>query len=205
MGINAGNNFGFLYNRTNNPLVFGTNDAERMRLSAEGFLNLASVGTFTGVTSFDTIPFDLVTYNLVEITMSVYFSTTNARVLSSQLVDTAGTASSPAESGWQLFAGATTATASGTGGNIINSTEIISNLVGGFIVVIRIIGNMGLAQNLRNHWEWTATGCYQGVGASTTFGRAMIQNPTPVTINRMRFNLSGGTMTGKYSIRHYNN
>jgi hypothetical protein len=177
---------------------------ERIRVTQAGFLSASSSGSFSGVTSFDTVAFDLVNYNMVEIRMTVYFSTTNLRVMSSQLVDTAGTASSPAESGWQMFAGATTATAAGTGANIMNNTEIIGNTVGGFIVVIRIIGNMGLAQNLRNHWEWTTTGCYASVGASTTFGRAMIQNPTPVTINRMRFNLSGGTMTGKYSIFQYN-
>ena len=205
MGINAGNNFGFLYNRTNNPLVFGTNDAERMRLSAEGFLNLASVGTFTGVTSFDTIPFDLVTYNLVEITMSVYFSTTNQRILSTQLLDTASTVWSASETGWQVYQAGTSANFSGTGTNIINSNEIIGNAVGGFYSVIRLTGNQGLTQACRNHWDWTTVGCYQGLGASTTFGRATIYNTTWATINRMRFNLSGGTMTGKYSIRHYNN
>jgi len=177
---------------------------ERIRVTQAGFLSASSSGSFSGVSSFDTVAFDLVNYNMVEIRMTVYFSTTGLRVMSSQLVDTAGNASSPAESGWQVFAGGTTANYSGTGANIINNTEIIGNAVGGFIVVVRVIGNMGLAQNLRNHWEWTATGCYAGLGASTTFGRAMIQNPTPVVINRVRFNLSGGTMTGKYSIFQYN-
>ena len=177
---------------------------ERIRVTQAGFLSASSSGSFSGVSSFDTVAFDLVNYNVVEITMSVYFSTTNLRVMSSQLVDTAGTASSPSESGWQVFAGGTSANYNGTGANIINNTEIIGNAVGGFIVVVRVIGNMGLAQNLRNHWEWTATGCYASLGASTTFGRAMIQNPIPVVINRVRFNLGGGTMTGKYSIFQYN-
>jgi stress response protein SCP2 len=36
MGINGGNNFGFVYNRQNFPLVFGTNNTDRMRISADG-------------------------------------------------------------------------------------------------------------------------------------------------------------------------
>lgn len=36
MGINSGNNFGFIYNRTNSPLVFGTNDSEKMRITESG-------------------------------------------------------------------------------------------------------------------------------------------------------------------------
>jgi hypothetical protein len=162
-----------------------------------------SSATFTGVTTFDTVIFDLVNYNMVEIRMSVYFSTTGLRVMSSQVIDTAGIVSSPSETGWQVYQAGTSANFSGTGANIINNTEIISNNVGGFIVVVRLTGNQGLAQACRNHWEWTATGCYAGLGASTTFGRATIYNPTPVVINRMRFNVSGGTMTGKYSIINY--
>jgi hypothetical protein len=42
MGINAGNNFGFIYNRTNNPLVFGTNDAERMRITETGNVGIGN-------------------------------------------------------------------------------------------------------------------------------------------------------------------
>ncbi len=36
MGINTTNDFAFLYNRQNFPLVFGTNNAERMRITASG-------------------------------------------------------------------------------------------------------------------------------------------------------------------------
>ena len=164
---------------------------------------LISSGTFTGVTTFDTVTFDLVNYNIVEIRMTMYFSTTNQRVMSSQLLDTAGTVYTANESGWQMFFGASTATASGTGANIMNNTEIISNNMGPSYSVIRLTGNQGLSQSLRNHWDWTTVGCYSYTGASTTLGRASVYNTSFVTMNRMRFNLSGGTMTGKYSIINY--
>jgi hypothetical protein len=164
---------------------------------------LMSSGTFTGVTSFDTVTFDLLNYNVAEIRMTVYFNTTNQRIMSSQLLDTGGTVFTATESGWQMFSSGTTAAASGTGAYIINNTETVNNGVGGFIVVIRLIGNMGLSGSTRNHWEWTTTGCYAGTGASTTYGRATPYNLSGTTFNRMRFNLSGGTMTGKYSIINY--
>jgi hypothetical protein len=164
---------------------------------------LISSGTFTGVTTFDTVTFDLVNFNVVEIRMTVFFSTTNQRVMSSQLLDTAGTVYSGTETGWQVFAAATGANFAGTGANIMNNTETIDNAVGGFIVVIRLIGAMGISGGIRNHWDWSTTGCYSALGASTTFGRAAIYNYGGATMNRMRFNLSGGTMTGKYSIINY--
>ena len=164
---------------------------------------LMSSGTFTGVTSFDTVTFDLVNYNVVEIRMTVYFSTQNSRIMSSQLLDTGSTVYSANESGWQMFSSGTTASVAGSGAYILNNTEIVSVGVGGFIVVIRLIGAMGISGTIRNHWEWTTTGCYAGTGASTTYGRAAIYNSSGATINRMRFNLSGGTMTGKYSIINY--
>ena len=164
---------------------------------------LMSSGTFTGVTSFDTVTFDLVNYNVVEIRMTVYFNTTNQRIMSSQLLDTGGTVYSATESGWQMFYSTGGVAASGAGAYILNNTEIAGNGVGGFIVVIRLIGNMGISGSVRNHWEWTTTGCYAGIGASTTYGRATPYNSSGATMNRMRFNLSGGTMTGKYSIINY--
>jgi hypothetical protein len=164
---------------------------------------LMSSGTFTGVTSFDTVTFDLVNYNVVEIRMTVYFNTTNQKIMSSQLLDTGGTVYSANESGWQMFYGTGGVAASGSGAYILNNTEIAGNLVGGYIVVIRLIGNMGISGGVRNHWEWTTTGCYAGTGASTTYGRATPYNTSGATMNRMRFNLSGGTMTGKYSIINY--
>jgi hypothetical protein len=177
---------------------------ERIRVTQAGFLSASSSGTFTGVTSFDTVAFDLVNYNMVEIRLTVYFSTTNLRVLSTQLLDTASTVWSASETGWQTWFSASTAAASGTGTNIMPNTEIIGNAVGGFYSVIRLTGNQGLTQACRNHWDWSTVGCYAAVGATNTFGRATIYNTTWATINRMRFNLSGGTMTGKYSIFQYN-
>jgi hypothetical protein len=164
---------------------------------------LISSGTFTGVTSFDTVTFDLVNYNIAEIRMTVYFNTTNQKIMSSQLLDTVGTVYSATESGWQMFYGTGGVAAFGTGAYILNNTETAGNGVGGFIVVIRLIGNMGISGAVRNHWEWTTTGCYSGIGASTTYGRATPYNSSGATMNRMRFNLSGGTMTGKYSIINY--
>lgn len=164
---------------------------------------LISSGTFTGVTTFDTVTFDLVNYNIAEIRMTVYFNTTNQRIMSSQLLDTGGTVFTATESGWQMFYNTGGVAASGTGAYILNNTETANNGVGGFIVVIRLIGNMGLSGSTRNHWEWTTTGCYAGIGASTTYGRATPYNLSGTTFNRMRFNLSGGTMTGKYSIINY--
>jgi hypothetical protein len=162
---------------------------------------LISSGTFTGVTTFDTVTFDLVNYNIVEIRMTMYFSTTNQRVMSSQLLDTGGTVYNSTEDGWQVYKSGQNAT--GTGANIMNNTEIIGNAVGGYYSVIRLTGNQGLSQGVRNHWDWTTVGCYAGLGAATTFGRAAVYNTSFVTMNRMRFNLSGGTMTGKYSIINY--
>jgi hypothetical protein len=183
---------------------FGTNNGRRMTITEAGIIGASSVGTFTGVTSFDTVAFDLVNYNMVEIRLTVYFSTTNQRVLSTQLLDTASTVWSASETGWQTWLAASTAAASGTGTNIMPNTEIIGSSVGGFYSVIRLTGNQGLTQACRNHWDWSTVGCYAGVGATNTFGRATIYNTTWATINRMRFNLSGGTMTGKYSIFQYN-
>lgn len=177
---------------------------ERIRVTQAGFLSASSSGSFSGVSTFDTVAFDLVNYNMVEIRMTMYFSTQNLRIMSSQLLDTAGTVYSGSETGWQVWAAGTSATFSGTGANIMNNTEIIGNAVGGFYSVIRLTGNQGLSQQLRNHWDWTTVGCYAALGASTTLGRAVIYNTSFVTMNRMRFNLSGGTMTGKYSIFQYN-
>ena len=164
---------------------------------------LISSGTFTGVTTFDTLTFDLVNYNMVEIRMTMYFSTTNLRVMSSQLLDTAGTVYTANESGWQVFLASSTASYSGVLANIMNNTEIVGSGVGASYSVIRLTGNQGLSQSTRNHWDWTTVGCYAGTGSTTTLGRAAVYNPSFVTMNRMRFNLSGGTMTGKYSIINY--
>jgi hypothetical protein len=38
MGINGTNDFGFVYNRQNFPLVFGTNNVDRMRILGNGFV-----------------------------------------------------------------------------------------------------------------------------------------------------------------------
>jgi hypothetical protein len=179
------------------------NASSTLRIGGLTQPRLISSGTFTGVTSFDTVTFDLVNYNIAEIRMTVYFNTTNQRIMSSQLLDTGGTVYSATESGWQMFYGTGGVAASGSGAYILNNTETANNGVGGFIVVIRLIGNMGISGSVRNHWEWTTTGCYAGIGASTTYGRAAAYNTSGVTINRMRFNLSGGTMTGKYSIINY--
>ena len=179
------------------------NASSTLRIGGLTQPRLISSGTFTGVTSFDTVTFDLVNYNVVEIRMTVYFSTQNSRIMSSQLLDTGSTVYSANESGWQMFSSGTTASVAGSGAYILNNTEIVSVGVGGFIVVIRLIGAMGISGTIRNHWEWTTTGCYAGTGASTTYGRAAIYNSSGATINRMRFNLSGGTMTGKYSIINY--
>ena len=179
------------------------NASSTLRIGGLTQPRLISSGTFTGVTSFDTVTFDLVNYNIAEIRMTVYFNTTNQRIMSSQLLDTGGTVYSATESGWQMFYGTGGVAASGSGAYILNNTEIAGNGVGGFIVVIRLIGNMGLSGSVRNHWEWTTTGCYANIGASTTYGRATPYNTSGATMNRMRFNLSGGTMTGKYSIINY--
>ncbi len=42
MGINSNNTFGFIYNRKNTPLVFGTNDAERVRISETGNVGIGT-------------------------------------------------------------------------------------------------------------------------------------------------------------------
>ena len=161
---------------------------------------LVSSATFSAVSTFDTATFDLVNYNVVEIRMTVYFNTTNAKILSTQLLDTGGTAYTANESGWQAWTSGTAAAAAGTGANIMPNTELA---VGGCIVVIRLLGNMGVATTLRNNWEWLTVGCYAGLGNVSVLGRATVYNTTPVTMNRIRFNLSGGTMTGKYSIINY--
>jgi hypothetical protein len=179
------------------------NASSTLRIGGLTQPRLISSGTFTGVTTFDTVTFDLVNYNVAEIRMTVYFNTTNQKIMSSQLLDTVGTVYSATESGWQMFYGTGGVAAFGTGAYILNNTEIAGNGVGGFIVVIRVIGNMGISGGVRNHWEWTTTGCYAGIGASTTYGRATPYNSSGATMNRMRFNLSGGTMTGKYSIINY--
>jgi hypothetical protein len=179
------------------------NASSTLRIGGLTQPRLISSGTFTGVTTFDTVTFDLVNYNIAEIRMTVYFNTTNQKIMSSYLLDTVGTVYSATESGWQMFYGTGGVAAFGTGAYILNNTEIAGNGVGGFIVVIRVIGNMGISGAVRNHWEWTTTGCYAGIGASTTYGRATPYNSSGATMNRMRFNLSGGTMTGKYSIINY--
>jgi hypothetical protein len=185
---------------------FGTNNGRRMTITEAGIIGASSVGTFTGVTTFDTIPFDLTTYNVVEIRLTFYLTHSSSfMTLSTQMLDTAGTVYTPTETGWQCWAAASTSSTSGTGANIMGAgVTRIADLVGGYTAVIRLNGNMALAQSLRNHLEWSAVGCYAGIGASLVLGRAMYQNATPVTMNRLRFNMSAGTITGKYSILQYN-
>jgi hypothetical protein len=179
---------------------------ERMRVTGAGNIGVSSVGSFNSVTSFDTIIFDLVTYNVVEIRMTFYFShTSSGFTMSAQMLDTGGTAYTPTETGWQAWAVAGTSAASGTGAYIFGSgvTRIQEN-VGGYTAVIRLTGNMGLAQSVRNHLEWASVGCYASIGASLVLGRCMYQNASPVTMNRLRFAINAGTITGKYSILQYN-
>ena len=55
MGINAGNNFGFVYNRTSNPLVFGTNDTERMRITETGNVGIGTASPQTPLHVFSNV------------------------------------------------------------------------------------------------------------------------------------------------------
>jgi len=185
---------------------YGVSEGRRMSISESGIIGVSSIGTFTGVTSFDTAAFDLVNYNVVEIRLTFYLTHSSSfMTLSTQMLDTAGTVYTPTETGWQCWAAASTSSTSGTGANIMGAgVTRIADLVGGYTAVIRLNGNMALAQSLRNHLEWSAVGCYAGIGASLVLGRAMYQNATPVTMNRLRFNMSAGTITGKYSILQYN-
>lgn len=189
-----------------------SNDAEnlgieRLRITGDGFINIATVRSFSAVSTFDTIPFDLVNYNVVEIRMTFYFShTASGFTMSAQMLDTAGTVYTPTETGWQAWAAAGTSSASGTGANIFGAgITRIQEFVGGYTAIIRLTGNMALAQSVRNHLEWSAVGCYASVGASLVLGRCMYQNTSFVTMNRLRFTMNAGTITGKYSILHYNN
>jgi hypothetical protein len=193
---------------TDVPIIFAPNytGGEKMRITGAGVVGVGSVGTFTGMTSFDTAAFDLVTYNVVEIRLTFYSTHSSSfMTLSTQMLDTGGTVYTPTETGWQAWAAAGTSSASGTGAYIFGTgVTRIAEFVGGYTSVIRLTGNMALAQSVRNHLEWSSVGCYAGIGSSLVLGRAMYQNATPVTMNRLRFSISGGTITGKYSILQYN-
>jgi hypothetical protein len=129
---------------------------------------------------------------VVEIRLTFYLTHSSSfMTLSTQMLDTAGTVYTPTETGWQCWAAASTSSTSGTGANIMGAgVTRIGDLVGGYTAVIRLNGNMALAQSVRNHLEWSTVGCYAGIGASLVLGRAMYQNATPVTMNRLRFNMS---------------
>ena len=164
---------------------------------------ITALTTFTAVTSFDAGAFDLVNFNNVEIRVIPYFNTTNSGQVTIQALDTSGTVYSPGEYSWQVFRGTTSATYAGSASAlVIPNTELATNGVGPFICIIRITGQNGLTGSQRFHVEWDSTGCYAGVGASQTIGRCYFAT-TNIQINRIRFNLSAGTMTGKYSLVHY--
>lgn len=164
---------------------------------------ITALTTFTAVTSFDAGGFDLVNFNNVEIRVIPYFNTTGSGQVTIQALDTSGTVYSPGEYSWQVFRGTTSATYAGSASAlVIPNTELATNGVGPFICIIRITGQNGLTGSQRFHVEWDSTGCYAGVGASQTIGRCYFAT-TNIQINRIRFNLSAGTMTGKYSLVHY--
>jgi len=159
--------------------------------------------SFSAVTTFDAGNFDLVNFNNVEIRVIPYFNTTNSGQVTIQALDTSGTVYNPAEMSWQGWRGTASATYSGSSSTtVIPVTELASNLVGPYICVVRITGLNGLTGTQRFHVEWDSTGCYAGVGATQVIGRCYFAT-TNIQINRIRFNLSLGTMTGKYSMVHY--
>jgi hypothetical protein len=162
--------------------------------------------SFSAVTTFDAGLFDLSNFNQVEIRVTVGFNTTNNQNVAIQALDTAGTLYSLSENTYQIWKnGAPSTFASGSSSTVVPNTEILSNNVGPFIIVVRVITTSGYYNGSlsRSHFEWDSTGCYAGIGASTTIGRGVIYMTSTNLLNRVRFNLSGGTMTGKYSIVHY--
>jgi len=164
---------------------------------------IPALTTFTAVTSFDAGNFDLVNFNNVEIRVIPYFNTSNFQNVTIQALDTNGTVYNPNEYSWQGWRGTASATyASSASAVVIPITELATNGVGPSICVVRITGLNGLTGAQRFHVEWDSTGCYAGVGATQVIGRCYF-GTTNIQINRIRFNLSGGTMTGKYSMVHY--
>jgi len=165
---------------------------------------IPALTSFSAVTSFDAGNFDLVNFNNVEIRVIPYFSTTNNQNVTIQALDTAGTVYNPSEATWQGWRGSSSASygSGSTSSTVIPNTELASNLVGPYICVVRITGLNGLTGTQRFHVEWDSTGCYAGAGATQVIGRCYFA-ATNIQINRIRFNLSGGTMTGKYSMVHY--
>lgn len=160
--------------------------------------------SFSGVTTFDTTSFDLTNFNSVEIRVVFSFNTVSQNV-AIQALDAAGTVLSAQESGYQSWRNASTALTSGTTAVVIPATETIANLVGSFLAVIKINtpNSFYSGSSTRVHAEWDSVGCYAGQGATTTLGRCVFYVTTTNFVNRIRFNLSSGTMTGKYSIVHY--
>ena len=159
--------------------------------------------SFNGVTSFDAGNFDLVNFNNVEIRVIPAFNTTNSGALQIQALDTAGTVYGAAEAGYVVWQGnRSTAFAYGGSATVFGNTEIITNGVGPYICIVRITSINAYTGSQRFHVQWTSTGCWAGTGAATDTGQCFFAT-TNIQLNRIRFNLTAGTMTGKYSIVHY--
>jgi len=159
--------------------------------------------SFNGVTSFDAGNFDLVNFNNVEIRVIPAFNTTNSGALQIQALDTAGTVYGAAEAGYVVWQGnRSTAFAYGGSATVFGNTELITNGVGPYICIVRITSINAYTGSQRFHVQWTSTGCWAGTGAATDTGQCFFAT-TNIQLNRIRFNLTAGTMTGKYSIVHY--
>ena len=155
--------------------------------------------TFTGVTTFDTLAFDLTNYNTVEIRVNNTFSATGG-TLQIQALDVNGTLTSAQEAGYTVWNGnRSTAYTYGGSASIVPYTETGS--VGAYDCIVRINGTYGNG-GYRFHVYWVTTGCYAMIGAATDTGQCFFY--TGAMINKIRFNVvTTGNTTGRYSCVHY--
>jgi hypothetical protein len=157
--------------------------------------------SFSGVNTFDTLAFDIINFNSVEVRLEPYFTGQNG-ALQIQALDTSGALVAAGEPGYTVWNGnRSTAYTYGGSATIVPATEI--NIVGAYLCNVRITGSAGYGTNCRYHVKWTTTGCFYGVGAATDEGQCYFYSGNGLTINKIRFNVTTGTMTGKYSCVHY--
>ena len=163
---------------------------------------LTVYGSFSASTSFDTVGFDLVNFNTVEIRAEIYSSATGGAV-QIQALDTSGTVYTAGEQGYVVWQGnRSTAYSYGGTATIVPNTE--TTVVGPAMALIKICGvsMTGQSGSQRYRVWWCVSSCWAGVGECTDTGQAWFYSS--VTINRIRFNaVTTGNMTGKYSLTHY--